>query len=94
MHNDTPDRRQRPALQQLGAIAWPSFVVAALAGAVLLACIDPRSAYAALALEHPLSPGWICTVGFLALWLLAGASSAVTCLLMRNVRQPDDYPLE
>ena len=95
MLDDAPQRPTRPLIQCIGAVLWPSFFSAAAAMALMVTCVDPASAYAALRPGHTLATGWICTAAFCLLWLTTASSSAVTALLMRPVATADDgYPLE
>lgn len=64
-------------------ILWPAFMIAALSTGLLILTIDPQ------ALELGGRPvAWsnigAYSIGFLAAWTLAAASSLTTCILQRD----------
>lgn len=73
----------RPLAQRLGAILWPSFLLAGVGTMLIFAYFDPRE------LAHLLDPGFNINresgyaLGFFLLWIITCASSALTWLLLR-----------
>lgn len=64
-------------------ILWPSFLVGGVAEAVFFTLFDPMDLHMfGHAVE--LSRTAVYTLGFFMFWLLAAASSALTCFLQRN----------
>jgi hypothetical protein len=74
--------------QDIAAVAWPSFLVAAMATVVFFAFIDP------LVLQDATFPSWNLgrmtgyTLGFFFFWGIALVSSALTMFLARSGRPP------
>jgi hypothetical protein len=66
-------------MKQLMNILWPSFLAAGAAEVVLFTFVDPA--------DFEASRMAVYTVGFFALWLVAGASSALTCFFQRSTRE-------
>lgn len=63
-------------------ILWPSFLVGGAAEAVFFTLIDPQELYL---LGQPVhwSATAVYSVGFFMFWMVAAASSALTCFLQR-----------
>lgn len=78
--------------QRLIHILWPSFLVAGVADIVLATLFDPLEI---LYRGEPLIEQRITayTVGFFGLWLLAIASSAMTCYFQRSADEINRCPL-
>lgn len=67
-------------------ILWPSFLVGGVAEAVFFTLFDPMDLHMfGHAVE--LSRTAVYTLGFFVFWLLAAASSALTCFLQRNAEE-------
>lgn len=79
-------------MQRLIHILWPSFLVAGAADIVFATFFDPvELMYRGEALiEHRIGAY---TVGFFAFWLLAIASSALTCYFQRSADEINRCPL-
>lgn len=71
-------------------ILWPSFIVAGVAEVLFFTAFDPAVLEGVLGIESRL--GWY-TVGFLAFWVFAAASSAFTCFLQRTAGEINGCPL-
>jgi hypothetical protein len=68
-------------------ILWPSFIVAGIAEVVFFTLFDPVELHlAAEAIGFRSRLGWY-TVGFIAFWAFAAASSALTCYFQRGADQ-------
>lgn len=80
----------RPAVQQLGAVLWPSFFAAVVAAALFFSLVDPLKLAAISLPGHGISRELGYTVGFLLLWLATASASAFTALLLRPRRDADD----
>ena len=74
----SPMRGQRRRIvQYVGAVVWPSFLVACVASMVLFAAIDPSQV--SLQIWHlPISRELGYTIGFFCLWLTTAATSLMT----------------
>lgn len=76
--------RARWRIRLLGAILWPSFLVAGVATTVFFASIDPET------LRTQTLPGWDIgrrtgyTLGFFMFWGVCAASSYLTLMLFRQ----------
>ncbi len=83
-----PDIGQRPAgpcARCLMSVLWPAFLVAIAAEGVLFSLVDPHELLAVdLHLDSSREAAY--TAGFLILWLLFSASSALTYWLMADRR--------
>lgn len=67
-------------------ILWPSFLVAGVAEGVFFTLFDPMDLHV-LGNTLDWSRTAVYTVGFFLFWLVAAASSALTCFLQRNAGQ-------
>lgn len=73
--------------QQIIAVLWPSFLLAAVATAVFFATFDPEEILAPTWFPH-LSRLGAYSVGFLLFWALAALSSLLTIYFLRPVAGP------
>lgn len=71
-------------MRKLMWVLWPSFLVAGAAEAVFFTLFDPADL---VLLGHHLewSRTAVYSAGFFLFWLLAAASSALTCLLQGSI---------
>jgi hypothetical protein len=70
-------------MQRLIWILWPSFLIAGIAEAVFFTLFDPTELHlfgASIELSYIAAY----TIGFIAFWAFAAASSAFTCFLQRS----------
>lgn len=74
---------ERPLLQSLGAILWPSFFAAGVATMVFFAFIDPLELREISFTQLPISRSMGYTIGFFMFWLATASSSLFTWLLLR-----------
>jgi len=71
-------------LRRIGAVAWPSFLVAAAANAAFFSMVDP------IALGRISFPDWLIsremgyTVGFFMFWAVCAGASTVTAFLLET----------
>lgn len=76
-----------PLAQDIAIVAWPSFLVAAVATMLFFAFIDP------LALRDATFPSWEIgrqagyAIGFFFFWAIAAGASAVTIYLRETTRR-------
>ena len=63
-------------MKQLMNILWPSFLAAGAAEVLLFTFVDPA--------DFEASRMTVYSLGFFALWLVAAASSALTCFFQRS----------
>lgn len=73
-------------------VFWPAFIVAAGAEGVLFTLVDPMSLHI-FNEPHHYSRLTIYSVAFLALWLFAATSSALTCFFQRTAAEINRCPL-
>ena len=73
-------------------ILWPSFLVAGAATALFFAAFDPWQLRRFDWTIH-WSRTAVYSLGFIAFWTLAAASSALTCFLQRSREQVNRCPL-
>jgi hypothetical protein len=77
-------RAARRRIRVLGAILWPSFLIAGVASMVFFASIDPET------LRAQTLPGWDIerrtgyTIGFFMFWAVGAVSSALSLFLYRT----------
>lgn len=78
-------------MRDLMSIVWPAFVMAGVGDLLFFTVIDPSQLYF---LGNPVELGPIATysIGFLLFWLLAAASSAFTCFLLRTADEVNQDP--
>ena len=69
--------------QRIIWVLWPSFIVGGIAEAVFFTLFDP-SDLAVFGGAHGLSRTAVYSLGFFLFWLLAAASSALTCFLQQG----------
>jgi len=67
-------------------ILWPSFLVGGVAEGIFFTLFDPMDLHV-LGNTIDWSRTAVYTVGFFLFWLVAAASSALTCFLQRNAGQ-------
>jgi len=67
-------------------ILWPSFLVGGVAEGIFFTLFDPMDLHV-LGNTIDGSRTAVYTVGFFLFWLVAAASSALTCFLQRNAGQ-------
>jgi hypothetical protein len=77
----------RPAIQNVVAVLWPSFLTAGIATIVAFTFFDPEEALIGTPLEGVPRLGAY-TIGFFFYWLLTAASSFLTCYFQRP---PSDF---
>ncbi|HKK14477.1 MAG TPA: hypothetical protein VKA14_07420 [Gammaproteobacteria bacterium] len=80
-----------PAVQQVAAVLWPSFLMSALATVLFFTAFDPRDMLAATRFAEMSRLGAY-TVGFFLFWLLTTVSSALTCYFRRPCADPNRRP--
>ena len=90
----TPEGNARPLAQRLGAILWPSFLLAGIATMVLFAFVDPVDLHAISFPDWDFGRTAGYTIGFFMFWGVTAASSFMTWVLLRsssriNVEQAD-----
>jgi len=73
-------------VQRLIWILWPSFIVGGVATGVFFTLFDPRE-LALFGGELGLSRLAVYSIGFFAFWILAAASSALTCFFQRTAAE-------
>lgn len=73
-------------------VLWPAFIVAAGAEGVLFTLVDPMS-LRLFGEPHDYSRLTVYSVGFLALWMFAATSSALTCFFQRTAAEINRCPL-
>ena len=78
-------------MKQAMVILWPSFLAAGMAEVLFFTVIDPAELYF---LGRQVEFGALATysIGFLLFWLLAAASSTLTCFLLRSREEINDAP--
>ncbi len=73
-------------------ILWPAFIVGGVAETVFFTVLDPQDLQ-----MIGLVQGWgrtaVYSTGFFAFWMLAAASSALTCFLQRTADEINQCPL-
>ncbi len=69
-------------MRKSALVLWPAFVTATAGTLVLFSALDPVDLRFVGPLELERLPGY--TIGFLFLWALGAASSALTCFLQRS----------
>lgn len=74
-------------LRSLMWILWPSFLAAAVGGALIFALVDPLDV--AIFGHVPTGRVGFYTVSFFVLWAMAGLSSTLTAYLMPKVAEDD-----
>ena len=84
--DERPRTRQR--IRVLGAVLWPSFLVAIAATGIFFANIDPATLRAQTLPNWEISRQAGYTVGFLMFWAVCGASSALTLFLTSTPTPP------
>ena len=77
----------RPLAQRLGAILWPSFLLAGVATMVLFAFVDPVELHQISFPDWELSRIAGYTIGFFMFWAVTAAASFGTWLLLRSPRR-------
>jgi len=82
-------RTQRPLIQQIGAILWPSFIAAGMATVVFFAFVDPLRLRDITFPSQEISRELGYTVGFFMFWAVTAAASAVTWYLLRPLDEDD-----
>ena len=83
MRTPTADKA-RPLAQRLGAILWPSFLLAGIATMVLFAFVDPVELHAISFPEWEFGRTAGYTIGFFMFWGVTAASSFMTWVLLRS----------
>lgn len=78
--------------RSIGAIVWPSFLMASMATAVFFAKIDPALLLAAFLFQIELSNMAVYSLGFFFFWLICAAACAVSTWLIRTERPIDSFP--
>lgn len=86
---DIPARSRQALLQRLGAVLWPSFLVAAAASVLFFAFIDPLKLQQLIAPGHGISRELGYSVGFFLAWLGTLSACGLTALLLSPPRRKD-----
>lgn len=74
-------------------VFWPAFIVAGAMNVVFFTIFDPME----LSLfGHPLGDSRLAayTLGFFCFWVMAAASSALTCFFQRSAAEINECPLD
>ncbi len=71
-------------------VLWPSFIVGGIAETAFFTLFDPMDLHL-FGAPLSLSPTAIYTLGFFCFWMLAAASSAVTCFLQRPAADINNF---
>lgn len=74
---------ERPMVQKMGAVLWPSFFSSSVATLICLFLVDHQLLLDALPFQTEISEQSAFAVVFLLLWLMAASSSLFTWLLLR-----------
>ncbi len=77
-------------IQLIGAILWPSFVLAGCATAVFFSTFDPPLLGEIATFPMPLSRIAGYSLGFFGFWALSAASSISTLMLLGLITLPTD----
>ena len=85
--------------QRLGWVLWPSFLIACAAEVAFFALFDPTDLHLfGVPIEADRMP--VYTIGFFAVWVIGGVSSALTVFLAQSpfeanrcTLEPDERPL-
>ena len=80
---DPTDPSQRPLVQRLGAILWPSFFAAGMATVVFFMVVDPLLLRDMTFPELDISRQGGYTIAFFLFWAATAASSLFTWILLR-----------
>lgn len=75
--------QDRPMVQRVAAILWPSFVLAGMADGVFFTWFDPLDLLSCTG-QPPFGRLGAYSIGFFMFWLLAAGSSALTCFFLRT----------
>ena len=78
-------------MKGLAWIVWPSFIAGGVGTVLLFTVLDPVDLRFVGPWELSRQAGY--TLGFLFLWALAAASSALTCFLQRSASEVNRCPL-
>jgi hypothetical protein len=70
-----------PLARTVAAVAWPSFLAAAVLELLVFAVVDPQALHGFSGAPLPLSPTGIYSVAFLAFWAVGAAACALTLAL-------------
>ena len=82
-HHDAHGDARSPAVQRIGAIAWPSFFAAGVATMVFFAIVDPVDLAAITWPRFEISRELGYTIGFFLFWASTASSSLFTWWLLR-----------
>jgi hypothetical protein len=82
--SDSLNVRQRPLVQRVINILWPSFLTAGVANILLFTWIDPEQVVMCLYDAPVVSRMEAYSLGFFALWILTAVASALTCYFNRT----------
>jgi hypothetical protein len=77
-------------------ILWPAFIVAGIAEGIFFTLFDPTE-LRLFDREIALSRIAVYSIGFFAFWILAAASSALTCFFQRSsaeINRPPGEPFD
>lgn len=85
--NELQEGPRRPLAQRLGAILWPSFLLAGVATMVLFAFVDPVELHNISFPDWQLSRSAGYTIGFFMFWAVTATSSLLTWMLLRPFRR-------
>lgn len=83
---------QRMQSKQWIYVLWPAFIVAGAAEAVFFTVFDPQE-LAVFGEPLQVSRIAIYSIGFFIFWMLAAASSALTCFFQRSSAEINRCPL-
>lgn len=81
---------RRGKLLMWGAIIWPSFLMAGIASVLFFATFDPQLLSRAATFPAHLSRGVGYTLGFILFWVLTGATSGLTIMLLYTAHTKRD----
>lgn len=83
-----PSADLSPNAIRLGAILWPSFLIAGVATAVFFAFVDPLDLNQISFPRAVFSREFGYTVGFFLIWSMTAAASWLTAILLVRQTQP------
>lgn len=82
--------QRRPRIQRLGAVLWPSFLLAGVATTVFFAFIDPIQLAELTFPGKEISRQAGYTIGFFMFWSVTATSSYLTRVLLRSAERVND----
>ena len=82
--------KRRPRLQRIGAVLWPSFLLAGVATTVFFAFVDPLMLAEMTFPEQTITRQAGYTIGFFMFWSVTASSSFLTRVLLRSAERVND----